>query len=35
MAKNLDIDPGNNMEEMDEFLATEGWRPKLDTLSKL
>ena len=35
MAKTSNIDLGNTMEELDEFLAAEGWRPKLDTLSKL
>ncbi len=35
MAQSLNINPGNTMEELDEFLAHEGWRPKLDTLSKL
>ena len=23
------------MEAMDEFLALEGWRPKIDTLAKI
>lgn len=35
MAKPLGITPGETMEELDEYLAGEGWRPKLDTLSKL
>ena len=35
MAKSLNISLGKTMEELDEYLAVEGWRPKLDTLSKL
>ena len=35
MADALDISPGRTMEELDDYLATEGWRPKLDTLAKL
>jgi hypothetical protein len=35
MADALGISPGRTMEELDEYLATEGWRPKLDTLAKL
>ncbi len=27
--------PGSTMEELDEYLASKGWRPKLDTLAKL
>jgi hypothetical protein len=35
MAKSLGVSPGKTMEELDDYLAAEGWRPKLDTLSKL
>ena len=35
MADALGISPGRTMEELDDYLATEGWRPKLDTLAKL
>ena len=35
MARSLNVNPGNTMEELDDYLASEGWRPKLDTLSKL
>ncbi len=35
MAKVVNVSPGNTMEELDNFLASEGWRPKLDTLAKL
>lgn len=34
-ALDLKVDVGNSMEEMDEFLAREGWRPKIDTLAKI
>ena len=34
-ASELDIDVGKTMEAMDEFLALEGWRPKIDTLAKI
>ena len=35
MADALGISAGRTMEELDDYLATEGWRPKLDTLAKL
>ncbi len=35
MAKQLNVTPGETMEDMDDFLAEEGWRPKLDTLAKM
>jgi hypothetical protein len=35
MAEPLGFSPGATMEELDDYLAKEGWRPKLDTLSKL
>lgn len=35
MAAKLQAPVGNTMEEMDEYLATVGWRPKLDTLAKI
>lgn len=31
----LGINVGQTMEDMDEFLAREGWRPKIDTLAKI
>ena len=31
----LDLDVGKTMEDMDIFLAGEGWRPKIDTLAKI
>jgi len=34
MAKNLGINIPINMESLDEYLHQEGWRPKLDTLSR-
>ena len=34
-AKALGVNVGTTMEDMDEFLAAEGWRPKLDTLAKI
>ena len=34
-AKSLNIDPGKTMEDLDEYMAAEGWRPKLDTLAKM
>ena len=35
MSKSLGVSLGNTMEELDEYLAAEGWRPKLDTLAKM
>ena len=35
MANEQGIVVGNTMEELDEYLASEGWRPKLDTLAKI
>jgi len=35
MAKELNIEIGSTMEELDEYLCKEGWRPKIDTLSKI
>jgi hypothetical protein len=35
MANVIGVSPGKTMEELDDFLAAEGWRPKLDTLAKL
>jgi len=34
-ASQLDLDVGLTMEDMDNFLAREGWRPKIDTLAKI
>ena len=34
MAVELGTEPGETMEELDEYLLSEGWRPKLDTLAK-
>ena len=31
----LGLDVGQTMEDMDVFLAREGWRPKIDTLAKI
>ena len=35
MAKELDINVGSSMEELDSYLNKEGWRPKIDTLAKI
>ncbi|MEX0917670.1 MAG: hypothetical protein WDZ93_00785 [Candidatus Paceibacterota bacterium] len=35
MASELDIEVGETMEELDEYMARVGWRPKLDTLAKI
>jgi len=35
MAEATDVSLGTTMEELDDYMAVEGWRPKLDTLSKL
>lgn len=35
MAKELSLDIGETMEKMDEYMASVGWRPKLDTLAKI
>ena len=35
MADAVGISLGKTMEELDDYLANEGWRPKLDTLAKL
>ena len=35
LAKDLKINIGNTMEELDEFLESQGWKPKIDTLSKI
>jgi len=35
MARSANISLGETMEDLDNYLAREGWRPKLDTLSKL
>jgi hypothetical protein len=35
LTKDLKINIGGTMEELDEFLASKGWRPKIDTLSKI
>ena len=34
-AKVLGVNVGTTMEDMDEYLATVGWQPKRDTLSKV
>ncbi|MGB1914891.1 MAG: hypothetical protein ACPHL3_02910 [Paracoccaceae bacterium] len=34
-AHTLGVDVGKTMEDMDVFLAREGWRPKIDTLAKI
>ena len=34
-AAQLNLDVGRTMEAMDNFLAREGWRPKIDTLAKI
>jgi len=34
-ATELSLNVGKTMEDMDEFLALEGWRPKIDTLAKI
>lgn len=35
MARDLGIDVDITMESLDEYLAKEGWQPKLDTLAKI
>ena len=35
LGNEIGIAPGNTMEELDNYLVSEGWRPKLDTLAKL
>lgn len=35
LAKDLKINIGNTMEELDEFLESQGWKPKIDTMSKI
>ncbi len=35
MAGESGVKVGNTMEEMDEYMAAEGWRPQLDTLAKM
>lgn len=35
LASEQSVDVGETMEELDEYLALEGWRPKLDTLAKI
>lgn len=35
MANREGVEVGETMEEMDEYMANEGWRPKLDTLAKI
>ena len=35
MASKLGLNVGCTMEDMDNFLAREGWRPKIDTLAKI
>ncbi len=34
-SKSLKINPGKTMEDLDEYMASVGWRPKLDTLAKM
>ena len=35
LAKELNINIVNTMEGLDEFLESQGWKPKIDTLSKI
>jgi len=35
MAKELGVEISITMEDLDEYIAGEGWRPKLDTLAKI
>jgi hypothetical protein len=35
LAKNIDLDIPITMEDLEEYLYKEGWRPKLDTLAKI
>jgi hypothetical protein len=35
MANDLGVKVGKTMEELDEYLFREGWRPKIDTLAKI
>lgn len=35
MAQNLGVNIEITMESLDEYLHTEGWRPKIDTLAKI
>jgi len=35
LAKDLKVNIGDTMEELENFLDSHGWRPKIDTLSKI
>lgn len=35
LARNVGVEVGNTMEEMDEYMESVGWRPKRDTLAKI
>jgi hypothetical protein len=35
LAKKAGVEVGETMEDLDEYMASVGWRPKLDTLSKM
>lgn len=35
LAKDLKVNIGSTMEELESFLDSHGWRPKIDTLSKI
>ena len=35
LSKELKINVGHTMEEMDSYLDSEGWKPKIDTLAKI
>lgn len=35
MSKQLNLNVGSTMEELDDFMHLEGWQPKIDTLAKI
>lgn len=35
LSRELKVNTGSTMEELDNYLASQGWRPKVDTLSKI
>ena len=35
LSRELKVNVGSTMEEMDDYLNTEGWKPKIDTLAKI
>ena len=35
LSKELKVNTGGTMEELDNYLSSQGWKPKIDTLSKI